>query len=143
MSLRGIGDNAGVAGVNAVDVGENLAEVGLDGGGDGDGGEVGAAAAEGGDAAVRGLPLEAGDDDDGTIGEGPQDGLGLDIEDAGLGVAGIGEEAGLRAGHGDGLAAHGVDGHAHQGDGGLFAGGEQHIHLARAWGRWKHPWPGR
>ena len=60
------GNDARVGGVNAIDVGENLAEVGLGGGGEGDRGEVGAAASEGGDAAVDRFALEPGDDTDVT-----------------------------------------------------------------------------
>ena len=46
--------DARVGGVDAVHVGVDVAEIGLDGGGDGDGAGVGAAAAERGDAAVSG-----------------------------------------------------------------------------------------
>ena len=61
--FAGVGDDAWVAGVDAVDIGEDLADIGLEGGGDGDGGEVRAAAAEGVDHAVRGYALESGDDE--------------------------------------------------------------------------------
>src|SRR5690606_34076894 len=64
LQLPGGGDDARVGGVDAVHIGEDLAEIRLEGGGEGDGGKVGPAAAEGGDLALGGLALEAGDDDD-------------------------------------------------------------------------------
>ncbi len=51
LHLPRFGDDARIGGVDAVDVGVDLAEIGFEGGGQGDGGEVGAAAAEGGDVA--------------------------------------------------------------------------------------------
>jgi hypothetical protein len=51
------------------------------------------------------------------------------LDDAGLGVDAVGRNAGLRSGEGHGLAAEGVDGHGGEGDGGLLARGEEHVHL--------------
>jgi hypothetical protein len=62
--LLRVRDDAGVGGVNAVDVRVDLAEVGLERGGERDGGEVGTAAAERGDLRLRRFALESGDDDD-------------------------------------------------------------------------------
>ena len=53
-----------------------------------------------------------------------------DVGDFGFGVDAVGGDAGLRAGEGDGFAAEGVDGHGGEGDGGLFAGGKEDVHLA-------------
>jgi hypothetical protein len=64
VDLLRVRHEARVGGVDAVDVGVNFAGVGLERGGHGDGGEVGAAATERGDVAVVVLALEAGDDDD-------------------------------------------------------------------------------
>jgi hypothetical protein len=64
VDFGGVLHHARVARVDAVDVGENLAEVRLDGGSDGDRRQIRAAAAEGGDAAVGRLALKPGDDDD-------------------------------------------------------------------------------
>jgi hypothetical protein len=44
-------------------------------------------------------------------------------------VAGVRDDAGLRAGHGHGLVALGVDRHGQQRDRDLLARGEQHVHL--------------
>ena len=54
VELAGLGHDARVGGVDAVDVGVDLAGVGVEDGGEGDGGGVGAAAAEGGDVDVFG-----------------------------------------------------------------------------------------
>ncbi len=60
-----LGTMRGIGGVDAVDVGVDVAKVGLDGDGDGDRAGVGAAAAERGDAVALGLDaLEAGDHGD-------------------------------------------------------------------------------
>src|ERR1035437_7224321 len=60
QQLAGIRHHAGVAGVDSVHVGEDLANVGLERGGNGDGGEVGAATAKRVDHAVRSDALETG-----------------------------------------------------------------------------------
>jgi len=83
--LLRVGDNAGVGGIDAIDIGVNLAEVGLQRGGEGDGGEVGTAAAERGDLAFGGHALEARDDDDVAGVEKLVDFLGRDVGDLGLG----------------------------------------------------------
>ena len=109
VEFFGGGDYAGVAGIDAVHVGKDLAEVGLHGGCDGDGGEVAAAAPEGGDALVFGLALEAGDDADIALGEVLFELLGGEVGDFGAGVDAVGDDAGLCAGEGDGFFAHGVN----------------------------------
>lgn len=102
LDFFGLRKDAGVGGVNAVDVGVDLAKVGADGGGDGDGGKVGSAAAECGEASVLGLPLEAGDDDDVAGVEELVDLFGGDVLDSGFGVDAVGLNASLGAGKGDG-----------------------------------------
>ena len=63
--LAGVGDDPRVGAVDAGDVGVDLADAGVERGGEGDGGGVGAAAAERGDVAAVGRDaLEAGDEDD-------------------------------------------------------------------------------
>ena len=74
--------------------------------------------------------LEAGDDDDVAVVEGLAHALGRDVLDAGLGVGAVGDDADLGAGEADGLLAERLDGHGHQGDGDLLAGGQEHVHLA-------------
>ncbi len=41
----------------------------------------------------------------------------------------VGDQADLAAGEADGLVALGVDGHGHQGDGDLLAGGQKLVHF--------------
>ena len=56
--------------------------------------------------------------------------VGGDVLDAGLGVGAVGDDADLGAGEADGLLAELLDGHGHQRDGDLLAGGQEHVHLA-------------
>ncbi len=63
VELLRIGDQARVGGINAINVGINLAQVGFQRGGEGNGREIGAAAAERGDLTFESLALEPGDDD--------------------------------------------------------------------------------
>ena len=74
--------------------------------------------------------LEAGDDDDRALVELLEDALLVDRLDAGLGERRVGDEPDLPAGEADRLVALGVDGHGHQCDGDLLAGGEELVHLA-------------
>ena len=64
LKLPRVGHDARIGGVDAVDVGVDLAEVGLERGGQRDGRQVRTAAAERRDLAAGRLPLKAGDDDD-------------------------------------------------------------------------------
>jgi len=127
--LRGRHD-PGIGGVDTIDVGVDLAEIGLEGGGEGDGGEVGSATAEGGDLAIVGLALKTGDDHNIAGIEELMDLGGGNVADLGLGMDAIGDDAGLGSGEGDGGDAEGVEGNGGEGDGLLFAGGEEHVHLA-------------
>src|SRR5690606_18607454 len=88
LDLAGIGDDARVGGVDAVHIGVDLADLGADGGGDGDCAGVAAAAAEGGDVALIGGALEAGDDDDAAAVEFALNAIALDGADTGAGVDG-------------------------------------------------------
>src|SRR5208282_1944515 len=54
----------------------------------------------------------------------------VDGLDAGLGESAVGDEADLPAGETDGFMALGVHGHGHEGDGDLFAGGEELVEFA-------------
>ena len=123
------GHQAGVGGVDAVHIRINLAEVGLQCGGQGDGGQIRAAAAERGDLALGGLALEAGHDDDMAGVQLFVDLSGGDVVDFGFGVDGIGDDAGLGAGERHGGDFQGVQGDGSEGDGLLFARGQQHVHL--------------
>ena len=130
LEFPGLGHDAGVTGVDSVDVGENLAEVGIDRGGHGDRREVRATATQGRDAAIRAAALEPGEDDDVPVVEQAVHFVRGDVGDASLGVNPVGHDPGLRAGEGYGLAAHRIDRHRRERDRGLFAGGEEDVHLA-------------
>ena len=79
------------------DVGVDLADVGAERGGQRHRGGVGAAAAERGDRALGGDPLEAGDHRDAPGGDRIADAVASDLDDLGLAVRGVGDDAGLRA----------------------------------------------
>jgi hypothetical protein len=64
VQLAGFRHDARVGGVDAVDIGVDLAFVGFQRGGEGDAGGVGTAATQRGDVAVLVHALEAGDDHD-------------------------------------------------------------------------------
>ena len=82
VDLAGLGDQAGVGGVDAVDVGVDLADVGAQGVGQGDRRGVGAAAAERGHVFLGGHALEAGDEDDLAAVHGFLHARRVDVEDA-------------------------------------------------------------
>ena len=56
--------------------------------------------------------------------------VGPDLEDLGVGVGGVGDEAGLAAGEAVGRHAEVVQRHAQQRGGLALAGGDEHVHLA-------------
>lgn len=122
--------DARVAGVHAIDVGEDLADVGFGGGGDGDGGEVGAAAAEGVDHAFWGDALEACDDESFALSEEFVHEGGVDVEDATAGMGAGGLDARLATGDGYGVDAEVLECHGDEGDGLLLAGGYEDVELA-------------
>ena len=109
--LAGVRDDPRVGAEDAGDVGVDLADVGAERGGERDRGGVGAAAAERGHVAVsverpgsrrraRSCPRRA-----------PRDAVGADVDDARLGVRGVGDDAGLGAGQRDRLVAEVLDHH--------------------------------
>ena len=57
--------------------------------------------------------------------------VGADLDDLGLGVGAVGDDAGLRAGERARLVAEVVQGHRHQRARDALAGGQEHVHLAR------------
>ena len=88
-------DDARVGGVDAFDVGVDLAHVGAERGRQRDRGGVGAAAAERGDVLARRHALEAGDDRDLARRERLADAVGPDLDDLRLAVVGVGDDPGL------------------------------------------------
>ena len=111
------------------DVRVDFAHVGVEGCGEGDGGCVGAAAAEGGHVVVFGDALEASDDGDLAVLDGAGDALGDHADDLGGAEVAVGLDARLGARVGAGFDAEFVDGHGQQGHGDAFAGGQEDVHL--------------
>ena len=86
MSRRAIGDDPRVGGVDARDVGVDLARVGAERGGERHRGGVGPAAAERRDVERGRHALEAGNDRDVAAGERLPDPVGADLDDLRLAV---------------------------------------------------------
>ncbi|MNS27702.1 hypothetical protein D3C72_596560 [compost metagenome] len=128
---RGLRHDPRVGGEDAVDVGVDLAHVGFERGRQRHRGGVGAAPAQRADLAVVGHALEARHHRHEAVGQQLAQAFGLDVGDLGLGVQRLGADARLGARQGNRLVARVVDGHRHQGDRDLLAGGEQHVDLAR------------
>ena len=123
--------DARVGGVDAVDVGVDVAALGLERRGEGDGGGVRAAAAERGDPAFGRDALEAGDHRVQPFAELLDQPLGVDRLDAGGAVAGVGAQRHLPAlpaarGH-----AHLLQGQRHQPGGDVLARGDHGVVFAR------------
>ena len=96
VELLGVGDDARIGGVHAVDVGVYLADVGLEGRRQRDGGGVGATATEGGDVlGVLRDTLESGDQHDLAVVERATDAARRDVDDLGLAVRARRDDAGL------------------------------------------------
>jgi hypothetical protein len=125
-----------VASVDAVDVGVNLADIGLDGGGNGNCGKVAPASAESGDPAIGSFPLETGHNADESLLQVSVQTARSDIGDLGLRVHAVGDDPRLCPSERYALATEGIDRHGSESGGRLLAGGEQHVHFAlcRIWG---------
>ena len=126
----GLGDDAWVGGEEAVDVRVDFAHVGVEGGGEGDGGRVGASAAQRRHVVVLGDALEAGDDGDLAVLDGAGDALGDHADDLCGAEATVGLDAGLRAGVGAGFDAEFVDGHREEGHRDALACRQEDVHFA-------------
>ena len=118
-----------VGGIDTVHVGEDLADIGLPGRRQGDRRKVGTSAPEGRYLAVQVDPLEAGHDDHLALLELVRNVPSLDVDQAGLGMDVVGQDAGLGARPGDSGLPNGMQRNGGQGDGFLLADGEQHVHF--------------
>ncbi len=132
IELARAGHDARVGGIDAVHVGVNLAEVGLQCRCQRDRGQVRAAAAKRRDLAIGCFTLETGDDDHVAVVEVSMNLLGRDVLNLGLGVNAVSQDASLRTGERNGLHAERVQRHRGERNRGLFAGGQEHVHLALA-----------
>ncbi len=137
IHLARFGNHARIGGVDTVHVGVNFAadfavvsiRVMLHDSGEGDGGRVRAAAAQGGDVVIRVDPLEARDNNDSAFVQSLPHALRGDVLDAGFGVITVGHDADLGAGEADGRLTQRLNGHGHERNGNLLAGGQEHVHL--------------
>ena len=120
-----------VCGVNALDIREDLAGVGLDGSGDGDRGQVGRSPAEGCDVHVIGDALEAGDDHNATLFQLTPDAARIDRGDPGLAVPRVRANARLCATEADGVESERLKGHGNEGATHLLARRQQRVQLPR------------
>ena len=128
----GVGHDARVGGEHAVDIGVDLAHVGLQCRGDGDGRGVGTATTQRGDVpGVLADALEPGDQHDLAVVERVAQPARGDVDDLGVAVRPGGDDAGLRSGERPGLRAEGLDGHRHQRVRDALTGGQQHVEFAR------------
>ena len=132
-SLRAVGTMPRVGGEDAVDVGVDLADLGAERRGQGDGRGVGGAAAERGDVlGVLRDALEAGDDRDGALRRARASiRPGVMSMILALPCARVGDDAGLGAGERPGRVAEVGDRHREQRHRDPLAGGQQHVELAR------------
>ncbi|CAB4786547.1 unannotated protein [freshwater metagenome] len=91
-----LGHHAGIGAVDARDVGVDLTDIGLEGRGQRHGRNVRTTSTEGGDIAIGGDALEAGDDGGVAIAEGLFNTFGAHFENFGASVVGVSNNAGLR-----------------------------------------------
>ena len=126
VKLARFGDDARIGGVDAVDVGVDVAAVGLQPRRDGDRRRVGAAAPERGDAAVLADPLETGDDRDRARFQCFVEGGRFDRLDPGIAVDPGGAEQ-LPAHETARVEADRLEGHREEAGGDLLARGDDHV----------------
>ena len=123
--------DAGVGGVDAVDVGIDLAHVSFDAPRHGDRRGVGTAAAERGHVVVVVDALEPGDDGDDALVHRVHDAVAAHAHDLRLVVRAVGADARLAAREAHGAVAERLDRHGQKRHRHLLAGREQAVELAR------------
>ncbi len=128
-----LGHHARISGVNTVHIGIDLALIGLECGRERDTGGVRTAASERGDVAFLVHALETGDDHHAALIQVLVDAPGINVLNACFAESTIGTNVYLMAGIGAGRATDPGQRHGKQRNGGLLAGSEQHIELARGW----------
>ncbi len=120
------GDQAGVGGADARDVGEELADGRAQGAGEGNRRQVGAVAAQHDGAPVRVHALAAGHHRDGVRGEGGAQRGGVGPQQLGVVRRALAEQAGARGGDRARRHPGRVEGRGEQGDADGLAAGQQH-----------------
>ena len=121
-----------VAGVNAIDIGEDLADIGLQRRGDRNRREVGSAATQGVNHAIGRDPLESGDHQRFAFVEEAAHQRGIHVENATAGVRAGGVDASLTTGDRHRIDAKLAQSHRDQRNRLLLAGSQQHIEFAFA-----------
>ncbi len=128
--VHGLGHDARIGRVDAVDVAVDLAALGPERRREGHRGGVAAAATERRDLAAVAHALVTRDDDDATARQLVLDAVGAHLEDARVEVAVVGDDAALRAGEADRVGAARVDGDGQQRHGDPLARRDEHVELA-------------
>jgi len=126
----GVGHARRIGGHHAVHILQDLAAHRAQGRRQGDGGGVRAAAAEGGDLFRQTDALEAGHHHGEAAREGFTHPVAAHFEDAGIAVAGVGDDAALAAGQADGGTAFAGQRHRQQTGGDALAHRQQHVQFA-------------
>ena len=122
--------HARVGRVHAIDVGVNLADIGVDAPSNGDGRGVGAATAKRGNVTAGVYALKAGDNGDGAFGNGLHDALGMHLDDFRALMRAVGFDARLTASEAKGFVTASLDCHGQKRHGHLLARGQKAVHLA-------------
>jgi len=125
----GFGHRFGVSAENSIHILEDFTSDGSESCSQGDGCGITAAAAEGGDLSFFTDSLKAGHHHHQTSSKGLSYTLSRDFDDAGVGVAGIGDDATLAACEADGGAVFVFQDHGQQTHGDAFAHRKQHVQL--------------
>ena len=131
--LAGVGHHPRVGGVDAEDVGVDLAVIGAECRREGDRGRVGAAAAERRHLECGRDALEAGDEDDRPLVERLVDPARAHLDDLCLSMHGVGDDPRLRAGERDRLVPEIVDHHRRQRTGDPLPDRDEHVELTGMW----------
>ena len=131
MQLARSRDDARVGGVDALDVGVDLAGIRAERGRDRGRGEIGAAAAEGRHLVGRRDALEPGHEHDLAVVERLVDAARAHLDDLRLPVHRVGDDPGLGAGERDRLVPEVEDRHRRERAGDALADRDEHVELAR------------
>ena len=128
--LASLRHDARVGGEHARDIGIDLAGIGVERLCKRRGGEIAGATTKCGDFVLIAHTLETSNNAHLALGQGLADTVALDLDDLGLAVLVVGDDADLAAGEADCVDAKVADGHTDQCRRHALARGEQHVHLA-------------
>jgi len=126
----GMGNLSGVGSQDTVHILADLAVGGAQGRCQGHRRGIAAPSAESGDFLLSADALEPGHHHHGARGQGLANAVAPDLEDAGIGMARVGNDATLAAGETDGGAIHIGQRHGQQAHGNALAHGKEHVQLA-------------